>query len=864
MSDSASHCADEFTGPPTQVLGAASGAPAALQQLAAQLAADLADAWRRGEHRRVEQILEAHPELASDRDAVLKLICEEVCLRQESGLTLDATELVERFPQWRREVESLLECRRLIEPGLQVDPALETSDPMAARTLGDFALLSELGQGAQGRVYLARQRSLGDRPVVLKVTTCHGREHLSLARLQHTHIVPLYWAQDDPENDRRILCMPYFGSVTLAGLLAALKDRPVQLRTGQHILDVLDRAQQKIVVPLPGSGPARPYLARATYARAACWIGACLADALQYAHERKLVHLDLKPSNVLLAGDGQPMLLDFHLAREEIVPGGAPPRGLGGTPLYMSPEQREVLSAVVSGKPVPRALDRRSDIFSLGLMLYQLLGGKVPLPSPPPRLETINPEVSIGLADIVHKCLAADPKDRYQEAAALADDLRRHLDNQKLRGVPNRSWHERWHKWRRRQLHALLVWLLCVGVTVVGASAALLVWQQRQDQYRERIVQIERFFTDAAGRLKERNFAGALQHAERGIELAAATTGADEQLDKLSRLRTEAQRGQLAGQLHDLAERIRAKAGAIEAPVFQELQEADKGCQALWAVRTKLIALGDAVTDPEERRHLRQDLVDVGVLGADLHVRVARGGEGESARRQALQILAETEALVGDSAVLWRQRGELLRALGQQADADAAEQEAQLHAPQSAWDHYAMGRFFFIGGKTNEASEWFARAVRREPGNFWANFYQGVCAFRQEQFTEAVSAFRVCLALSPTFAQAYHNRGLAYVNVGQPDEAVADFTRALQLEPALHRALYQRGRVQLQQKRFAEAIADLRAALAKDVEPAGCHVHLALSYRAQGERGTALDHVRRALQIQPNYPGARELLAELQ
>ena len=109
-------------------------------------------------------------------------------------------------------------------------------------------------------------------------------------------------------------------------------------------------------LPVPGHGPGRQFLARASYPQAVAWIGACLADALHHAHERGLLHLDLKPSNVLLAFDGQPMLLDFHIAQEPIRPDGGLPEWLGGTPAYMSPEQRAAMQAVSAGRPVPAPL----------------------------------------------------------------------------------------------------------------------------------------------------------------------------------------------------------------------------------------------------------------------------------------------------------------------------------------------------------------------------------------------------------------------------------------------------------------------------------------------------------------------------
>src|SRR5262245_18010804 len=343
--------------------------------LAGDLADELAAAWHRGEHIRVEALLEREPDLWDNRDAVFRLICEEVCLREEAGMPVDPLDFVTRFPRWPGELEALLDCHRLLQASPEPDAV--------AADLDDFEILAELGKGAQGQVFLAKQRSLGDRPVVLKITSCHGREHLSLARLQHTHIVPLYWVNDDPVRDRRVLSMPYFGSVTLGCLLGALKNKPVVQRSGQDLLDALDTAQRSASAALAGQGPARAFLARASYVQALCWIGACLADALQYAHDRGLVHLDVKPSNILLAGAGQPMLLDFHLAREPVRPGGPRPRSLGGTPAYMAPEQRAAVDDLVAGRPIKEVVDGRADVFSLGLVLYHLLGGPVPLVSQP-------------------------------------------------------------------------------------------------------------------------------------------------------------------------------------------------------------------------------------------------------------------------------------------------------------------------------------------------------------------------------------------------------------------------------------------------------------------------------------------------
>ena len=137
--------------------------------------------------------------------------------------------------------------------------------------------------------------------------------------------------------------------------------------------------------------------------------------------------MDLKPSNVLIAGDGLPLLLDFHLARRPVQPGEIVAGRLGGTPGWMSPEQSQVFEAARRGDPSPCRVDGRCDIYALGLLLAAALDGRsepgeaLPFGFP---FTPSNPEVSPGLTDIVRKCLATSPSARYNSAAALADDLR--------------------------------------------------------------------------------------------------------------------------------------------------------------------------------------------------------------------------------------------------------------------------------------------------------------------------------------------------------------------------------------------------------------------------------------------------------
>ncbi len=441
-----------------------------VEALASEVAELLALAWQQGERPTAEDFLAHHPALAERPQAALRVVYEEICQRRDAGLPVDPQSLVRRYPAWRSELEMLLACDDLVGPMVEA-----TRFPEVGEELGDFRLIAELGKGALGRTYLAAQPALADRPIALKVMPRDQVEHLSLARLQHTHIMPLYSVQDIPERGLHAMAMPYLGGASLQGILDRLRQTPVERRQGRDLVAAIDALQLPVPIRLPTEGPSRRFLGRVSYIEAVCWLGLHLAEALQHAHERGLVHMDVKPANVLLAADGQPMLLDFHLARCPIQAGEPPPANLGGTPGFLAPEQERAMQAVRHGRVVPCPVDGRCDLYGLGYLLYLLLGGPTTVSGPHPPLSRYNRRVSVGLSDIIQKCLAADPDQRYRDAATLADDLRRHLADLPLKGAPNRSLSERFHKWRRRQPHALGLLLVRAGLLGFLVVAGLMV-----------------------------------------------------------------------------------------------------------------------------------------------------------------------------------------------------------------------------------------------------------------------------------------------------------------------------------------------------------------------------------------------------
>ncbi len=747
---------------------------AELEPLGQRAARELRERWRRGEPVRAEAVLERYPELRDQPDKALDVIYEEYLQRTADGDPHAEEDLLRRFAPWEQALRMLLECDRLLRP---VDS--RSDYPAVGDRLGEFSLLSELGQGAYGRVFVASQSGLADRLVVLKLTPLEGVEHLSLARLQHTNIVPVYSVVDDAEHRLRMLVMPYFGRTTLATLLNWLADIPLAARRGEHLVAALDAAHDP-QLPVPATAPIRQMLAHVSYTQAVCWIGACLADGLQYAHDRGLIHLDVKPSNVLLATDGQPMLLDFHLARAAIPCEQTVVGRLGGTLEYMAPEQREAMLALQESRPIGTAVDARADVFALGALLYELLAS-VPLGDPRVQpLNRTNPQVSRGLCDLVAKCQSPAPAQRYASASQLAEDLRRHLADQPLAHVANRSLAERWHKWRRRQPHTIrlagLSGVVVAAISIAAGSAAL--------QFRHRTAEAEQALREGRQALEHGRPRDALQSLERGLRLTSFTPLRPELADQLRAQRDVARRSCLRAELHELANRTRVLWNQDFAPAGprESLASLADLCGSIWNQRAQFAAQLTPAEVAPARGEVAADLLDVAIFWARLQRHLAT--DAESGRELALRTLSEAEAQFGRSPVLefdcafHRREASTKQLVSAVCDNNE-------HGSTSAWEHYALGRALLQSGDFAEAAVQLDQARMLEPAGLWPNFYFGQCAHRLGRHDEAVNAFSVCLGASPRMAACFYNRGVSLAALGRDSEAQRDFQRATELDPSL-------------------------------------------------------------------------------
>jgi len=407
-----------------------------------QLSQDQRECWQRGDHRLVEQYFEDHPDLRSDEKLLLDFVCSEFSLRQEHGDAPTLAEYVERFPALSLQLELLFEVLQAIdsEPSLPAfdsesrilgqsisthrnglrrsatprdkgQPALATDsvNGSSPRRFGPYELIGEVARGGMGIVYKARQSKL-DRIVAIKTIVPQQFESESAvrrfqveaeaaAKLDHPGVVPIY---DVGEQDgEHYLCMAYVDGESLATRVAR--------------------------GPLAADEAAR--------------IVRDVAEAVQHAHDRGIIHRDLKPANILIDTTGRPRVTDFGLARKQDVVGSLTSDGsVIGTPAYMSPEQASGGSDTIGP---------RSDVYSLGAVLFHLLTGRAPFTGanvfeivqhvrcdPPQHPRELDLSIPGALETICLRCLAKDPRDRYPTAQALADDLNRHLQGSAVSPLP--------------------------------------------------------------------------------------------------------------------------------------------------------------------------------------------------------------------------------------------------------------------------------------------------------------------------------------------------------------------------------------------------------------------------------------------
>lgn len=415
--------------------------------------------WNDDDPISIEMFLAETPVLREQSSAIVDLIYAEILLREQRGENPSKEEYVSRFPNLSDSIERQFQIHRALEPSDQpkvlTDEGGKTLEENAAfssmtinpPTIPGFELQELLGRGGSGVAWRARDIKL-ERIVAIKFLLDNenadsgraknerlSREATAAAKMLHPSIVQVH--QVDEVNGVPFLVMEYVEGGSLAE----------KLRSG----------------PLPVEKSVE--------------LATSIADAVEHAHEKGIVHRDIKPGNILLDRDGVPRVCDFGLARKLDAEHSLHQTGdVLGTPAYMPPEQARGENA-----------DERSDVYSIGAVLYESLCGRSPFQAAHPweilyqvttidpiPLKQLNPAIPVELETICQKCLEKNPDRRYQAAAELAAELKRYTEGKPIHARPV-GLLGKFSKWclRNRAIAGLAaVSLLLLTTLAIGSTVA--------------------------------------------------------------------------------------------------------------------------------------------------------------------------------------------------------------------------------------------------------------------------------------------------------------------------------------------------------------------------------------------------------
>lgn len=693
------------------------------------------------------------------------------------------------------------------------DPRAGDLFPKPGDEFFGFELVDELGRGAFGRVFLARERQLSNRPVVLKVTLKANNEQHRLARLQHTNIVPIQNAFR--RGPYHVVQMPYFGRQTLADVISHVRTDSTFPQVGgdvfttaaqasthrntKHHSSKVDSGVQPFAAPpvetdapaaeITDVHPLRDLLTGMPYTDAVLAVLRRLADGLAHAHHRGILHLDLKPANVLFSDDGQPMLLDFNLSADRT---SDDRKRVGGTWPYMAPETIRAFAGL-SDEPA----DERTDLYALGVIFFELLTCRLPfatirrvpedLPAAiaereqgAPAVRDFNPDVPHAVEAVVRKLLAPNPADRYQTVDQLRQDLQRQQENLPLLYAADRNLVERVQKWKKRNpnLMGRLAGVLAAATVVMGGVWAMSVRRDRA---------VNESLTTAAG-LK-----AALVTARVDLSSPADATARDTGTQTLT--------GWLA--------------------------KFDAGAHANWTTGDRLRNLDDA-----RRAGVLGDLGEAALLLA--HAAAVDGREADAVKWNRVAQESFTPAV---PASVWLQRRELASRFGR--DDLRASVPAELPTVRTDVDQFWQAAADIRDGKSNAAAAALAALTERQPQHFAGHLLLAMTYQSLGKSYQALERFRIAKPLAPTDPRAAYHAGLLLTRWAKYDEAEAEFTQALAVAPRHVPALHRRGIARLKRDKAAAAIEDFSLALNSGGATVGLYLDRADAYDRYGSPAEA-------------------------
>ena len=807
----------------------------------------------------------------------------------------------------RDEIEGLLRVHEqagsFLEPPPQT-PAATMDAPVRERpgtVIGPYKLLQQIGEGGMGVVFMAEQTHPVQRKVALKVIkpgmdsgqviARFEAERQALAMMDHVNIARVF------DGGTCGAGVPP-ASESDAGGTPAPQGRPYFVMELVHGVPITKYCDDNHLTPRE---------------RLELFVPVC--QAIQHAHQKGIIHRDIKPSNVMVTlYDGKPVpkVIDFGVAKatEQKLTERTLFTQYGtmvGTLEYMSPEQAE-MSAL--------GVDTRSDIYSLGVLLYELLTGSTPLthkrmkeaayaeilrmikeeepPKPSTRLSDSGESLASISAQrhmepakltklvkgeldwIVMKTLEKDRNRRYETAKDFAADVQRYLGDEPVLACPPSAGY-RLRKFARRNKRTLVTAAL-LGVMLLAAVGAV-GWAVRDRDARDQ---------DLA-RKAERDLALTEQGVRQAVEQAAKIRGelhavltkpggVQELLNQPGRWNFLIQSAQSElAQARRSSARAETRLNAELTQALHKLEEQLSGDEAdrLLALRLEKIRL-DKATWVEGGFDYRKAAAEYPQAFAGFAV-LKEDAAAVAARLRSSPINEQLVAALDDWAhVAFGLRNEPLAeqllAVARQAAPDPAWAD-RLRQLKGWRDQEALGKLVeeapvtrlspqmlaLVGSLLPQESSiqesWLRRAQGQYPADFWLNFSLAN-ALLKTQPLEAAGYYRVALAVRPTTSAAYNNLGNALYYQKKLDEAIACYRKAVELDPKYAAAHSNLGVALMDQKKLDEAIACQRKAIELDPKHAGAHNNIGIALYLQGKLDEAIACYRKAIELDPKHAGA--------
>ncbi len=746
-------------------------------------------------------------------------------------------------------------------PTVVYDPV----DEHPGATIGPYKLLQQIGEGGFGVVYMAEQTQPVRRKVALKIIKPGMDTKEVIARF---------------EAERQALALmdhPNIAKVLDGG--ATESGRPyfvMELVHGVPITEFCD--SQKL----------------STRERLMLFADVC--RAVRHAHQKGIIHRDLKPSNVMVTmrdDRAVPKIIDFGVSKalSQKLTEKTLFTAYGqmiGTPLYMSPEQAQLNEMDV---------DTRSDVYSLGVLLYELLTGSTPFdketlktagfdelrkmiretepPRPSARISTFAAQRLSTVCDqrqvdprklsqsyrgeldwIVMKALEKDRNRRYESASAFAADVERYLNDEPVQACPpSLGYHLQ--KFARRNktrivVGSVIALALCMALGIVVQNR----WESNR-RTQDAVSAVERSLASARTAIGTRDIALAERHlADANARLDLTSAKSSEFKAQVGVLREDIKNAKDdARKFSQFVELARDGQDQMSATGDQSNEGFQGAQQALrlfgvlsegdWADRLKQCHLSSAQQD-----QVRETAYETLLLLADHSVRWANLRSKQTALDGLNYLSLATRFHKPTKAFYWV-RKEIHKYLKDSFSAERDEGLYEATPAQTAWDYYLPGHTAGWRGDREEAMRGYRRTLLVQPDHFNSLFFLAMRLGAEGRYEEAAQVYRACVALRPNHVPSLRNRSGTLSHLGRNEEALPLARKAVELAPASATAQAQLASSLAKQGNLNAAVTHLRKAIELDPKLANAHAGLGDVLREQGKLDEAVACYRKAIELGP-------------